>query len=129
MRFAVMATRRVSPVDWPSFFDGFNHRHTGWLVRLETLAPSIGAQVQAEDVPLRAITVDHDHGAPTIEIMVGDRARGTITHVIDEVGNVWLKTAEDGSEEALEVEARGGVTLLTFRVTVQSEMINDAMGA
>lgn len=124
-----MATVRVSPVEWAAFFDSFHHRHAGWLVKLETLAPALGAQVQAEDVPLRGITVDHDYGSPTIEITVGDPTHGAITHVIDDVGDVWLKTTEDGSDEALEIEARGGVTLLTFRVAVRPEAVNDRVSA
>ena len=111
-------------MEWPSFLDSFSRRHAGWLVNLEVLDPALGAQVEAAGVPLRGISVDHDHGPPALEITVGDRVRGEITHIIDRVSDMWLKAAENGSDETLEVQGRDGVVLITFRAAIRPEMVD-----
>lgn len=114
-----MATLHVAPGDWASFCKAFSLAHTGWLVKLEVMGSRLGAQIEADGVPLEGISVEHDHGAPDIEITVGK-----VTHTIAHATNVWLKTSNEGADETLEIESPETVTLLTFRSALPSERVD-----
>lgn len=112
-----MATEHVATGQWVPFFQSFSRRHAGWLVKVEVLGETIGAQVEVDSLPLQGISVDDDEGKAAVEITVVDRQGAHVTHMVTGVLDVWLKT-EDGADQALELAAMSAVTLVTFRSSV-----------
>lgn len=118
-----MATKEIPREAWTGFFDDFSRRHEGWLVTVEVLG-SVGAQVEARELPLLGITSDRDGGS-TISIMVGATPEGRATHIIGKPTHVRLEEAAAGVDRALQVESRSGeTTLISFRSAVAPEMVD-----
>lgn len=117
-----MATEHVASGQWASFFQSFSRRHEGWLVKVEILGESIGAQVEVDSLPLSGISVEHDEGNPAVEITVQDKRGAHITHTVSDVRDVWVKT-QDGADEALELAAVSAVTLITFRTAMMPDEV------
>ena len=121
-----MPTREIPRDEWGSFLDSFSRQHAGWLSTVEVLGSAIGAQVESREQPLSGITAELKGGyRDVISIFVGDRSDDHVTHVIHAPSHVRLKETEEGAHEALQIESGNGVTtLLTFRSTIRSELVN-----
>ena len=50
--------REIPRGEWVKYLDGFSRRHEGWLVTVEVLGAEIGAQVEAQELPLEGITAE-----------------------------------------------------------------------
>lgn len=121
-----MATRQVAPEEWNAFFDGFSRRHDGWLVTVEALSPDMGDQIAVSNLPLRGISVEQpsDGGETQIELLFVARDGTHLSHTIDAPQRIWIKQNEHGSDEALELEAPAGTTLLHLRSPLPAEMVD-----
>lgn len=66
------AGERVEREQWERYLEDFSLLHAGTVVRLELLAAETGPQVVLDDLPLLAITLDDEAGAPELIIECGD---------------------------------------------------------
>jgi hypothetical protein len=120
-----MSTQEIHRNEWADFFDGFSHRHKGWLVTVEVLGSEIGAQVEARELPLMGITAELKPGAEDmISIIAGDSPQQHVTHRVVAPTQVLLKRTEEGADEALEIESADNTTLVRFRSAVPPEMVD-----
>ena len=121
-----MPTREIPREEWTAFLDSFSRQHAGWLSTVEVLGSAIGAQIEVREQPLSGISADLKGGKrDSISILVGDRSDNHVTHIIHAPSHVRLKETEEGAHEALQIESERGVTtLLRFRSTVRSELLD-----
>jgi hypothetical protein len=116
-----MATREISPESWIEFFNGFSRRHEGWLVDVQVLGP-LGAQHEAENLPLEGISADHANKDISIATIQKDKI---VEHFITKPKHVFVEEEGDGGESALEIESSDGEkTLVTFRSAVPPETVD-----
>lgn len=115
-----MATREIPRESWKEFFNGFSRRHEGWLVDVQILGP-LGAQHEAENLPLEGISADHANKDISIATIEKDKI---VEHFVTKPTHVLVEEA-DGAERALEIESSDGEkTLVTFRSAVPPEMVD-----
>ena len=121
-----MPTREILRDEWGSFLDSFSRQHAGWLSTVEVLGSAIGAQVESREQPLSGITAElKGKNRDVISILIGTTSDDHVTHVIHAPSHVRLKETEEGAHEALQIESENGVTtLLTFRSTIPSELVD-----
>ncbi|MFL6208733.1 MAG: DUF5335 family protein [Pyrinomonadaceae bacterium] len=121
-----MPTREIPHNEWNAFFEIFSKQHEGWLATVEVLGPDIGAQEEAHELPLVGITADlKGSDADAISISVGKAAADHITHTITGAAHVRLEQAENGADEALQIESAGGATtLVRFRFAMLPELVD-----
>src|SRR4051812_10410925 len=62
----LMQTVVIPRADWRAKLDEFSTVHQGWRVSLELLEPSLGAQPEIDDLPLRGVTAEVDVREPAI---------------------------------------------------------------
>jgi hypothetical protein len=116
-----MATRDIPRESWKAFFDGFSSRHQGWLVDVEVLGSNIGAQLEAEDLPLEGISADHNNKDISIALL----RDGKLTeHFVTTPERVRVEE-EGGAEVAIEIESSSGpTTIVTFRAAASPEEVD-----
>jgi uncharacterized protein DUF5335 len=116
-----MTTREIPPESWKEFFDGFSRRHQGWLVDVEVLG-TLGAQYQAEQLPLQGISADHAN--KDISISLALPTNKIVEHFVNNPAKVRVEE-EGGAEGAIQIESSDGVTtLVSFRSAVPPEMVD-----
>jgi Family of unknown function (DUF5335) len=109
---------------WEIFFDGFSRTHAGWLSTLSIVGPSVGAQVEARDMPLEGITAGPRKNEP-VRISLGYEPDRRIEHPVAAPGEVWVELAPGGGEAALEIRSSDGTrTILQFRSAPRTEAVN-----
>ena len=117
--------REIPRSEWVEFLDSFSRQHEGWLVTVEVLGAEIGAQVEAQDMPLQGITADLKGGADAVTVILGGGVDEHVTHGINEPTHLRIEQAENGADMTLQIESRGGiVTLVRFRSAVLPEMVD-----
>ncbi len=96
---------------WAKRLQEFTNRNASRLTSIEIDDPSIGAQEQESDYPLRGVAYDaHDR---TIEIMLGElEGVPHLTHTIEQPTEVEILSRPDGRDDVLRVGHPGGQTLL-----------------
>src|SRR5215217_1108208 len=103
--------REVPRAEWVNYLDGFSRQHEGWLVTVEVLGAEIGAQVEAQELPLEGITAGSKAGGEgVITIILGGGPRERVTHSITRPAHVRVEQTESGADMALQIESGGGVT-------------------
>ena len=109
-----MRDRHVPRAEWFSFFRGFSQRHADSPATVRVLSPRLGSQIEARDLPLEGIVADRA-GAGPISIYVGRDPQRHVEHEVEHPLQVWVELAEDGVEEALDIESEDGTkTLVIF---------------
>jgi hypothetical protein len=109
---------------WTTTLDKFSTAHEGWLVSLDVLDSTTGAQPEVDDLPLLGVSVaGADDSAITIS---AGRSWGEhITHTIHAPTRVQLERREDGADVALQIEsADGAKAILRFRVVALPETVD-----
>jgi hypothetical protein len=118
-----MRTRQIPRAEWPLFFDGFNRRHEGWLATVRVLTPTLGAQVEVQDLPFEGIVADPE--VSSLSLHLGKSAGSHVEHPVERPLQVWLELTDDGADSALEIESENGVkTILQFRSALLPEMVD-----
>jgi len=116
-----MATRDIPRESWKEFFGGFSRRHQGWLVDVEVLGADIGAQLEAEDLPLEGISADHQNKDISIALL---RDGKVIEHFVTKPERVRVEE-EGGAEVAIEIDSSSGpTTIVTFRAAASPEEVD-----
>jgi Family of unknown function (DUF5335) len=118
--------REIPREEWAEFLDSFSRQHEGWLVTVEVLGEEIGAQVEAQGVPLEGITAElKDGGEDSISIIVGRIPAERVTHNIQAPTHVRIEQTDNGADMALQIESEGGATtLLRLRSAMLPEMVD-----
>jgi hypothetical protein len=124
----------IQQEQWQAYLDGFSKRNRGRMVDLQVLNDELGAQKEAETLSFEGITFDTKGSlASSMEIMLGGTGSAdnrNLTHTLTEVRRIVPKTALDGRDDALEIEAEDGTkTILIFNRPVERQEIktvNDA---
>jgi Family of unknown function (DUF5335) len=121
--------REIPRDEWVGFLDSFSRQHEGWLVTVEVLALGIGAQVEAQELPLQGITAELKGGdEDTISVILGREPAGHVTHSIPAPTHVRIEQTEDGADMTLQIESGDGVTtLVRFRSAMLPEMVDGAV--
>ena len=123
MTTQTMVTREIGADGWPEFFDAFGRRHDGWLVTIEVLG-ELGAQIEAEDQPLRGTVAERRGGSTQIQIMTGDTEESA-THLIEQPRRVWVEETDEGADAALQIESGDhGTTILRLRSAALPETVD-----
>jgi hypothetical protein len=121
-----MTTQEIPRDEWTTFLDTFSRQHEGWLATVEVLGADIGAQEEADDLPLEGITATSRDDSPmTIAISLGKTPEDHVTHTITEPTRIWLEQTSLGANAALEIESAGDTkTLLRFRSALPADMVD-----
>lgn len=108
--------------NWKDYFEEFSKRNAGRPVRLEVMSEELGAQPEAEKLPLEGITFESRGSLSSVEIMLGRSTAADerhLTHTVSNVERIVPKPGDDGREEALDIESSGGTrTILIFETLV-----------
>ena len=109
-----MRNRLVPRSEWVQFFEEFSRRYRGWLVTVRVLAPSIGSQVEARDLPLEGLESSAD-ASGAISVYLGG-TRSNLEHEVEAPRQVWVEIGDGGAEEAIGIVSEDGTkTILEFR--------------
>ena len=119
--------REIPRGEWVKFLDSFSRQHEGWLVTVEVLGAEIGAQVEAQELPLEGVTAELKGGdEDAITIILGGGSRERVTHNISQPTHVRIEQTVSGADMTLQIESGGGVTtLLRFRSAMLPEMVDN----
>jgi hypothetical protein len=120
-----MPTREIKRTEWVGFFDSFSNMHRGWLVTLEIMDPEIGDQTEARDLPFYGITAElSEHRPDQIEIAVGGQSDRHVSGTVVNPREVWLKSSNEGADEALEIKGESKTVLVRFRSAILPELVD-----
>lgn len=117
-----MRTVKIPREAWAQTLKEFTAIHEGWLVSLDILGPEIGAQLEINNLPLRAVSADlGDDIVISAVPSVGEH----ITHTIHAATHVHIERREDGADVALQIESADGTkTILRFRAAALPETVD-----
>jgi hypothetical protein len=110
-----MKTREISRDEWTTFFDKLSRRQEGCEVTLEVFGPDIGDQIEQRHLFLSGVTAevsDQFGKGDTIEIMMGGKTSGHVTHTITTPILVELQQTDIGLDSALQIKGADGTTSL-----------------
>jgi len=119
-----MKTQEIVQSEWERTLEAFSAAHEGWLVSLEVLSPSFGAQPVLTDLPLVGVTLE-DHQGDAIAI-AAERATGEhATHFVDAPTHVWVERTDEGTDVALAIESSDGSrALLALKTPARPETVD-----
>lgn len=111
-------TDEIPRQNWIQYLDDFTREHQGEQVSVEVMDQEMGAQTEAEDVPLQGISADMKRsGEHDVNIILGKEPNPALTHIVPEARHIRVMRSDKGSDQALEIEgADGSRTLLRFRL-------------
>ena len=107
-----MKTREIPRSEWGQFFDNFSRRQEGWQVALEVFGPDIGNHVEERDLFFAGATAEVTDNGDSIEIMMGGKPSGHVTHTITAPILVVLQQTDLGIDSALQIKCVDGTTTL-----------------
>ncbi len=120
-----MQTVEVPREAWAQTLNEFTAIHEGWLVSLDVLGPTIGAQPEINNLPLLGVSADRADHDGTIMISAARSAGEHITHTIHAATRVYIERREDGADVALQIESADGMkTILRFRAVALPETLD-----
>jgi hypothetical protein len=122
---AAMQTVEIPREAWPQTLNEFTAIHEGWLISLDVLSPTIGAQPEISNLPLLGISADRIDHDDAITISAARGAAEHMTHTIRAATRVHIERREDGADVALQVESADGTkTILRFLATALPETLD-----
>jgi len=110
-----MKTREIPRGEWKKFFDNLSRRQEGWEVTLEVFGRDIGDQFEERHMFLAGLTAEVTGEAgkgDKIEIMMGGKPSGHVTHTIAAPILVELQQTDLGIDSALQIKSADGTTSL-----------------
>ncbi|MFY9609875.1 MAG: DUF5335 family protein [Blastocatellia bacterium] len=123
-----MSTREIPKNEWPDFFLEFSRAHEGRPVMVEVFDLEIGAQMEAHEVTFEEISVEFRAGDnERIMLLLGRTPEAHLTHIISAPERVRIERAEDGLQEALQIESGDATTLLRFAPRTLPQVSTDAI--
>jgi hypothetical protein len=119
-----MNTVEIARTDWERALDAFSAMHEGWLVTLEVVSPTIGAQPVMTNMPLVGVTLE-DREAQGIAIAAERTPDDHATHFVATPAHVWVERTEDGSDVALQIESSDGSrAILELKTPARPETVD-----
>jgi hypothetical protein len=120
-----MPTIDVPQKDWIQTLNQFSALHDGWIVSLDVLAPTLGAQPQIRELALRGITAEFATREPIITI-AASRADGEhITHIIHSPTRVQIERTSDGADVAVQIQSDDGTaSILRFKTVARADSVD-----
>ena len=117
-----MVTTEIPREQLSRALEEFSARHNGWLVSVDVLSSTLGAQPAIAEVPLSGLT--WEPRAESLSISVG-RGTAHTTHTIDRAAHLWLERTGNGSDAALEVESADGTkTIVRLKNAVPPQTVD-----
>jgi hypothetical protein len=117
-------TIEIRRTDWSRALEEFSASHEGWLVSLEILSASMGAQPEVTDLPLVGVTFEAANSG-TIIIAAARSAVDHLTHMVHAPRHVWIERTETGADAALQVESADGTkAILRLKTAVLPETVD-----
>ena len=107
-----MLTVKIPRDGWSQALDQFSTAHEGWLISVDLLDPTIGAQPEVRDLPLVGVVAELHDGGGTISICAARSGFDQITHTIHAPTAVWIERTDKGADAALEIESAEGTTTI-----------------
>ena len=110
-----MNTQHIPRQEWAIFFDDLSKKWEGQGVALEVFGPEIGDQIEESQMFFAGLTAevtDKDGRQDKIEMMLGGKPDGHLTHTISAPTEVDLQRADSGAYSALHIKAADGTTSL-----------------
>jgi hypothetical protein len=108
-----MQTHEIPSSDWSNFLNNLSRRHEGEDVTVEVQGADFGAQTEARDARLVGITFDpKDSIGEEIDVMVRCNNQAHVMHAVAHPSHVRLAQADNGTDEALQLEDEDGRTTL-----------------
>src|SRR6185503_5025481 len=107
-------TRKIPRSDWRGELDSFSRQHEGWIVNVKVAGADGNVQTEARELPLQGVSADSPANN-CVDIMIGERPRRHVTHVVNPV-DVTIDVTDEGVERALCIHgADGSTTTIEFR--------------
>lgn len=117
-------TVEIPRADWSRALKEFSVIHEGWLVSLDILSPSIGAQPAITDLPLVGVTFEANIGG-TMTVAAARSVVDQITHTIQAPRHVWIERTDAGADVAIEVESADGTqTIVRLKTAALPETVD-----
>ena len=117
-----MPLREIPRGEWAEYLDSFSRQHEGWPVTVEVLGAEVGAQVEAQGLPLQGVTAELKGGEDAITVIVGGGSVERVTHAVSRPAHVRVEQSEGGADLTLQIESSDGVaTLVRVRPAVPAE--------
>jgi uncharacterized protein DUF5335 len=113
--------------EWGEFLQSFSRKHYRWLVTIETHDLKTGERVASHLTPLQSVELDlEDEKNPRINVTV-KLDNKEIKHILFRPSQLVLYRSEDGSDEALHIDAVNTATTIRFRVSILPELVDHAV--
>ena len=120
-----MQTVEIPREAWAQTLNEFTAIHEGWLVSLDVLGPTIGAQPEINNLPLLGVSADRADRDGTMMISAARSVGDHITHTIHAATRVYIERREDGADVALQIESADGMkAILRFRAAALPETLD-----
>jgi hypothetical protein len=120
-----MQTVEIQPARWPQVLAEFSAVHEGWLVSVDILAPTLGAQPEVHDLPLVGVVAEPRTNGGTITIAAARPETGQITHTIHSPTRVRIERTNEGADVAMQIEsAEGTTTILRLKTPARPETVD-----
>jgi len=120
-----MRTVEIPHDAWAQTLNEFTAIHEGWLISLDVLSPTIGAQPEINNLPLLGVSADRVDHDDAITISAARAAAEHITHTIRAVTRVYIERRDDGADVAMQIESADGTkTVLRFLATALPETLD-----
>jgi hypothetical protein len=103
-----MATRKLDKKKWKTFFDRVSKMLEGKQAEIEVASLRLGAQVEAEWLPLHGIT--YDHKDDLIEVTLDG-----LDHIITKPREIYVEDGIAGLESVEIVDADGVKQIVKLR--------------
>jgi len=121
-----MQTLEIQPARWSRALEEFSVIHEGWLVSVDVISPSLGAQPELANLPLMGVVaeVGSTRGA-VVTIAAGMLDGQQITHTINAPTRIYIERTDQGADAAMEIEAADGTkTILRLNTPVRAETVD-----
>ena len=120
-----MRTIEIPPEAWASTLDAYTAVHEGWLISLDVMNATIGAQPAIDGLPLVGVTTERGDRDSAITISAGSAATGHVTHVIPAPAHIHIERRDDGADVAMQIESADGTkAILRFRAVALPETVD-----
>jgi hypothetical protein len=120
-----MQTVEIEPGRWSQTLAQFSALREGWLVSLDILAPTLGAQPEVRDLPLVGVVAEPHAGGAIITISAASPEAGQITHTIHSPTSVRIERTNEGADVAMQIEsAEGTTTILRLKTPALPETVD-----
>jgi hypothetical protein len=109
-----MTIREIPRHRWSTFVEDFSRDHKGCLCTLEVDSSVAGVETEALRWPFQGLAFETGHGAPRVQIFVGNERERHLGHGIDEPRHIRLEETKDGAHTGLSIDADEGAVHLRF---------------